>query len=194
MLIFCDTEFTGLDQIKPDLISIALVDEKGREFYAETPPASYQVQLSEWVHNNVVCHLWGGKYIQTLEQIRGRMFPWIAATREKAIIVSDCPDSDFTLLKRLLGEAWPKNLSKESMLFTPWSMGDEKQPELTKVMEGYFTPERPRHHALHDAHALRAMAMRAQSVTELKGLVRIPASPVSIAAMNAAIAGQGKKP
>lgn len=154
------------------------MDEKGREFYAETPPASYQVQLSEWVHNNVVCHLWGGKYIQTLEQIRGRMVSWIEAARDEAIIVSDCPDSDFTLLKRLLGEAWPKNLLKESMLFTPWSMGDDKQPTLTKVMESYFTPVRPQHHALHDAHALRAMAMCAQSVTALKSLVRKPASPV----------------
>ena len=99
MLIFLDTEFTGLDQIKPDLISLALVDETGREFYAELPPASYQVQLTEWTHNNVVCHLQGGKHIQTLEQIRGRLVPWITAAQDRALIITDCPDSDFTLAK-----------------------------------------------------------------------------------------------
>ena len=41
MILFLDTEFTGLDQAKPDLISIALVDEAGREFYAELPPSHY---------------------------------------------------------------------------------------------------------------------------------------------------------
>lgn len=33
MLIFLDTEFT--DFARPDLISLALVSEDGREFYAE---------------------------------------------------------------------------------------------------------------------------------------------------------------
>lgn len=160
MLMFIDTEFTGLDQIKPDLISIALVDEDGRAFYAELPPASYQVQLTEWTHNHVVCHLQGGKHIQTLEQIRGRLAPWITAARDRAQIVSDCPDADFSLLKRVLLE-WPKNLAKEAMLFNSWSMGDNKQPALEALMMQYFTPERPQHHALHDAQALRLGMMHA---------------------------------
>ena len=33
MLVFLDTEFT--DFVRPDLISIALVSEDGREFYTE---------------------------------------------------------------------------------------------------------------------------------------------------------------
>jgi hypothetical protein len=49
MLIFLDTEFTGLDQAKPDLVSIGLVDETGREFYAELPEAHWTVQCNEWV-------------------------------------------------------------------------------------------------------------------------------------------------
>ena len=54
MLIFLDTEFTGHDQDKPDLISFALVDETGREFYAELPASHYAVQCNEWVHFNVL--------------------------------------------------------------------------------------------------------------------------------------------
>lgn len=160
MLIFLDTEFTGINQIWPDLISIALVDETGREFYAELPPASYQVQLSEWTHNNVVCHLWGGKYVQTLEQLRGRIVQWIAAAQDEAMIVTDCPSADFTLLKPLL-LPWPKNLAKFPMMFSSWSMGDDEQPALQKVINSYFSAERPQHHALHDAHALRLGMMHA---------------------------------
>ena len=33
MLVFLDTEFTAF--VRPDLISLALVSEDGREFYAE---------------------------------------------------------------------------------------------------------------------------------------------------------------
>jgi hypothetical protein len=43
------------------------------------------------------------------------------------------------------------------MFFSTWSMGDNRQPAMQKRMERYFTPERPPHHALHDAHALRLL-------------------------------------
>jgi hypothetical protein len=46
MLLFLDTEFTGLNQAKPDLISIGLVDEAGREFYAELPESHWTVQCN----------------------------------------------------------------------------------------------------------------------------------------------------
>jgi hypothetical protein len=44
MLIFLDIEFTGLDQAKPDLISIGLVAEAGREFYAELPESHWAIR------------------------------------------------------------------------------------------------------------------------------------------------------
>jgi hypothetical protein len=75
------------------------------------PPSTYQAQLSEWTRDNVVCHLEGGKHVQTREQIRGRLLPWITAVQNKAMIVTDCPDADFTLLKPLQS-IWPKNLAK----------------------------------------------------------------------------------
>lgn len=154
MLIFLDTEFTGLDQIKPDLISIALVDETGREFYAELPPAHYAVQCNEWVHFNVLPHLWGGGHVQSVACIRERLAVWIESIRDPAMIVTDCPDADFTLLKQLLPE-WPKNLATDPILFNAWSMGDDWQPALEKRMSSYHTCDRPAHHALHDAHSLR---------------------------------------
>jgi DNA polymerase III epsilon subunit-like protein len=47
MLICLDTEFTGLNPAKPDLISIALVDATGREFYAELPEENWTVECNE---------------------------------------------------------------------------------------------------------------------------------------------------
>ena len=55
MKIFFDTEFTGLHQ-QTTLISIGLVSEDGRNFYAECydyDPA----QLNPWIAENVLAHL-----------------------------------------------------------------------------------------------------------------------------------------
>ena len=41
MLIFLDTEFTGLDQRSPSLIAIGLVTEDKQIFYAALPQATY---------------------------------------------------------------------------------------------------------------------------------------------------------
>ena len=162
MLLFLDTEFTGLDQAKPDLISIALVDESGREFYAELPEANWTVQCNEWVHFNVVPHLLGGDYVQTEAAIGDRITTWIESIPDEVVIVTDCPDVDFFgQLQRLLPK-WPKNLHTWPIQFSSWSMGDEMQPILQKLMDEYHTHERPHHHALHDAHALRLCLIEAR--------------------------------
>lgn len=159
MLIFLDTEFTGLNQAKPDLISIGLVDESGREFYAELPEAYWTVQCNEWVHFNVLPHLWGGEYVQSEASIREKLFEWIESLGDSCVIVSDCPEADFFMqLKRLLPQ-WPKNLDDCPILFSTWSMGDDRQPELQQLMDRYYDLGKARHHALHDAQALRIAAL-----------------------------------
>jgi hypothetical protein len=160
MLVFVDTEFTGLDQEKPDLISIALVDEAGREFYAELPPSHYAVQCNEWVHLNVLPHLWGGKHVQSVPVIRDRLTAWLAAGGDGLVIVTDCPDADFRFLRWLLLQ-WPPNVAPAPRLFSSWSMGDEEQPQLQARMQNYHSIERPAHHALHDANSLRACMLYA---------------------------------
>jgi hypothetical protein len=154
MMLFLDTEFTGLDQDKPDLISIALVDEAGREFYAELPSSHYAVQCNEWVHFNVLPHLFGGDHVFSVAEIRNRLTKWISTIQERAVIVNDCPDVDFQLLHWLLPD-WPQNLAPEPILFNSWSLGEDAQPELQARMTGYYTQDHPAHNALHDAHALR---------------------------------------
>lgn len=53
---FLDTEFIE-DGRTIDLISIGLVCEDGREFYAENIDAKLQ-NASDWVQENVINHLW----------------------------------------------------------------------------------------------------------------------------------------
>jgi hypothetical protein len=155
MLLFLDTEFTGLDQTRPDPISIGLVDENGREFYAELRESCWTVQCNEWVHFNVLPHLWGGDYVQDEKLIGNRLKDWIESVDEEAVIVTDWPQGDFFIqLKRLLPE-WPKNLNSWPIQFDCWSINDEHQQALRKLVDEYHSPERPRHHALHDAHLLR---------------------------------------
>ena len=70
------------------------------------------------------------------------------------MIVTDCPDADFFMQLRRLLPQWPNNLNNWPILFSTWAMGDAKQPELQQLMESYYGPGKPLHHALHDAHAL----------------------------------------
>ena len=155
MLVVLDTEFTGLDQAKPDLISLALVGGQNGDFYAELPEFNWTVQCTGWVHLNVVPHLWGDDYVQSKEAIRERLTVWIEAIPEEVQIVSDCPSVDFFAQLKPLLSTWPKNLSPWPVTFNKWSMGDEMLPVLQKRLDEYHTTDRPLHHALHDARALQ---------------------------------------
>lgn len=55
MKIFFDTEFTGLHK-NTTLVSIGLVDEDGRTFYAEFSDFD-ECQCDDWIHENVIKHL-----------------------------------------------------------------------------------------------------------------------------------------
>lgn len=75
---FYDTEFLE-DGSTIDLISIGIVAEDGREFYAVNLDADWsRIHSHTWLEQNVVPHLpsYGGKAWQTREQIRAgvRMF------------------------------------------------------------------------------------------------------------------------
>lgn len=99
-------------------------------------------------------HLWGGDYIQCVSAIRTRLTAWFAGRKGRAVIVTDCPSADFHFLRWLMPE-WAQNLEPEPVLFTAWSLGTQEHPRLYAHMDRYHIPERPAHHALHDAHALR---------------------------------------
>jgi hypothetical protein len=103
----------------------------------------------------VVPRLWRGGYAPSEASIQDRLMTWIEDIPDQAVIVTDCPDIDFFGQLVPLLPIWPKNLHKYPMQFSTWSMGDERQPVLQKLLDDYHSTKRPKHHALHDAHSLR---------------------------------------
>ena len=64
--IFFDTEFTGLHQ-KTTLISIGLISECGKTFYAEFNDYNYS-QIGDWIKENILSKLKYNGIFQILEQ------------------------------------------------------------------------------------------------------------------------------
>lgn len=137
--IFLDTEFTGLHQ-KTTLVSIGLISECGKTFYAELTDYD-ETQLDDWLRENVISNL---KFAPPLEgedeyyvatraegnltpnslydsysvDLRGdseevslRLSIWLAQFKSVAIW-SDCLAYDWVLFNELFGGAFdiPKNV------------------------------------------------------------------------------------
>src|SRR4051812_43587809 len=69
--IFFDTEFTGLRQ-NTTLISIGLVTEDRREFYAELTDYD-RSQVNEWIRENVLSRLVASDKEPQLQRVEGPM-------------------------------------------------------------------------------------------------------------------------
>lgn len=126
MKIFFDTEFTGLHK-NTTLISIGLVDENGRTFYAEFSDYD-RSQCDNWIKDNVIHNL---KFIKSAqleyfvnihenswkaygdkEYIREVLKDWLS-TYEDVQLVSDCYHYDMVLFIDIFGDAFclPDNVN-----------------------------------------------------------------------------------
>ena len=150
MLIFLDTEFTGLGQRWPRLISIGLIDEDGQTFYAELPPASYLPKVTPWVAANVLPLLDGAGAVQQGRDLCAHLANWIAE-RGPAQVVTDAPNFDFRFLESMLSP-WPPNLDRTPIV--P-KFDAEAGERFVNAIEKAFAQGLRRHHALDDAKALR---------------------------------------
>ena len=125
MKIFFDTEFTGLHK-DTTLISIGLVDENGKTFYAEFSDYD-ESQCDNWIHENVIkhlkwsteCHLEDVSYTKnftniydndweaygTKEYIKTVLADWLSKYDEVEL-VSDCCHYDMVLFIDIFGSAW----------------------------------------------------------------------------------------
>lgn len=120
--IFLDTEFTGLHK-NTTLISIGLVSECGKTFYAEFNDYDY-VQVDDWIKDNVLNNLLYRGIYQTLEgtkqtvsyksgksNIKEKLEEWLTQFKEVEIW-SDCLAYDWILFCDIFGGAFniPKNI------------------------------------------------------------------------------------
>lgn len=153
MLVFLDTEFTEF--VRPDLISIALVSEDGREFYAERTDY-HRDACSDFVRETV---------LTLLDRVPGatcnrseltlRLRDWFEALPEPATIIYDLEGDWLLLADAYLGSDHRQ---------PPANVGDKlhldsyaiTHPVFQRALNHIYTQDWPPHHALADARALMA--------------------------------------
>ena len=153
MLVFLDTEFT--DFALPDLISIGLVAENGREFYAERTDYR-RAECNDFVRATVLPLL--GRVPGAAcrrPALTRRLRQWLEALPEPATIVFDYERDWLLLADAYLGSEHQK---------PPANVGETlhldrfviTHPLFERAQNLIYTPDLPPHHALADARALMA--------------------------------------
>jgi len=143
MNVFIDTEFTDFDGA---LISMALVDTHGREFYRELHDVNW-ARAHPWVWANVIPKLTGPSIQVSMRGLTRDLKAWLFYYDEINLI-ADWPD-DFKYFC-------------QALITGPGQM--IHVPRLTMTLERDLTPESANpHHALADARALRDAYARAET-------------------------------
>jgi len=172
MKIFFDTEFTGLHQ-KTTLISIGLISEDGKTFYAEFTDYN-KFQIDSWLQENVINNLYynkltdSGLIINTDTRnfemkanslsVKEQLTKWLSQF-ETIEMWSDCLSYDWVLFNTLLSDysQWypqlPKNVNYIpfdicTLFKIKWIDPDISREEFAEI-------EWDKHNALHDAKVIR---------------------------------------
>lgn len=152
-MVFIDTEFDHLPDLHgylppTHLISIALVGD-GVEFYAETDSWKRR-WCSDFVRAEVLPHLTGPR--MPVAELRLALRAWIEALPGPVVVAADWED-DFAFLLAALGD--PRTANLEPQFFNVVSICDSFVYQKDELLAPHFSDKAPRHHALHDARALR---------------------------------------
>lgn len=143
MRVFTDTEFTDLYDPEPELISIGMVADDNREFYAECTDFDPS-RCSNFVTLEVLPRL-GAPDTTRLNRIalKRAALTWLATIPQPEIAVDY--DGDWKLLRALLGSDVPARLTAINV----W-----KDVAAGKIERFFLLNDVPQHHALYDARAL----------------------------------------
>jgi hypothetical protein len=153
MLVFLDTEFSSF--VRPALVSIALVGEDGREFYAERTDYR-RADCNDFVQETVLPLLGRvpGAPCDHAELTR-RLHAWFELLPEPATILYDYETDWLLLADAILGrpvQTLPANFG-DKLHLDSYAIA---HPAFETAAQAAYTPEWPLHHALADARALRA--------------------------------------
>lgn len=168
--LFFDTEFTGLHQ-NTTLISIGIVSECGKTFYAELTDYD-RSQVDEWLLKNVIEKLLVKEnstvgldlpdtrvVIGTKNAIKDYLNEWLSQF-ESVEMWSDCLSYDWVLFCQIFGNAFniPKNVYYIPFdictLFKHHGIDPDISREKFGCGEVYL--EMPKHNALWDAQVIKA--------------------------------------
>ncbi|MDD5297965.1 MAG: 3'-5' exoribonuclease [Rhodocyclaceae bacterium] len=175
MILFLDTEFTGLGHRWPRLISIGLVSEDGAHwFYAELPQETYLDKCESWVLGNVLPLLNGGKYLMQPEELRKRLTAWLDSLGD-TVVVSDAPGYDFNFLRAIL-RPWPCSVDGTPVAFDQNSLWSSGTIVLDEGASHLGQAGRKAHHALNDANDLRDLWVYAKGLAAFRAFAEQLAS------------------
>ena len=163
MKIFFDTEFTGLHK-DTTLISIGLVSECGKEFYAEMTDYDPK-QIDEWLQSNILDNLFlphDEMSHQTFEQgdtprIKEKLTAWLAQFAQVEIW-SDCLSYDWVLFNHIFGHAFsiPKNVYYIPFDLCTLLKIKGVDPDISREELAGIADAKRKHNALHDAKVIKA--------------------------------------
>ena len=153
MRVYLDTEFTQFTQ--PELISIGLAAEDGREFYAviESFPRQHCSAFVREVVLPIIEH-WPSTTLDRRE-LRQSLCQWLNKSVEPLEIVCDFA-TDAELLIELI-DAKTDHALRTFNIASVTVLSAAQCEQIADAVDNYFTEPRqwPRHHALEDARALR---------------------------------------
>ncbi|WP_175961287.1 3'-5' exoribonuclease [Burkholderia pyrrocinia] len=149
MLLFLDTEYTGLGQSRPQLISLALVAEDGqREFYVGVADTWTPDDCTAFVKREVLPLLDGPRMPRA--KACAELRTWLAHAPRIVMVACDS-ETDWHFLLDLLGTPRPANLTDHYY--------DLRQLVDTTIYDrtvaAYYQKDPREHHALADARAYR---------------------------------------
>jgi hypothetical protein len=173
--IFMDTEFTGLHK-DTTLISIGLVAENGRTFYAELTDYD-KSQVDDWLQVNVIDNLYLHKKLYSMKELLRASVEddhvelrenkeytaqtlelWFETFNEPIQLWSDCLSYDWVLFNDLFGHAFniPKNV-----YYIPFDICTlfeirRVDPDINREEFIDVEIEGKKHNALYDAKVIKA--------------------------------------
>lgn len=176
--IFFDTEFTGLHQ-KTTLISIGLISECGKTFYAELNDFD-QSQIDDWLTENVIVNLEMSftrpqivrvkdndtRYFGNTEMLKSELTNWLSQF-ELVEMWSDCLSYDWVLFNQIFEHAFniPKNVYYIpfdicTLFYVKGVDPDINREEFSNMKEGS-----QKHNALWDAKVIRECFVKLQGLS-----------------------------
>lgn len=168
--IFFDCEFTGLHQ-KTTLISIGLVSECGKTFYAEFNDFD-KAQCDAWIRDNVISKLlmYCGHYKNTpvlegarelafcadAESVKIQLAGWLEQF-EEVEIWSDCLSYDWVLFCNIWGHAFnvPKNVYYIPFDICTLFKMKGINPDISREEFAKMDSKGNKHNALFDAQVIK---------------------------------------
>ena len=153
MLIFFDTEFTDL-HVEARLISIGLIAEDGREFYAELSDTYQPHQCGDFSREFVLPLLDGGVARMPMHELTLRLGNWLEGFEQSVQLATDSLAWDWPWIQRIFETSgtWPENLAGQPLILL---FDADVGEAFVNAVEAAFLTGLRQHHALDDARANR---------------------------------------